>query len=154
SIFGTVRRPRPLDHPSVWKVRPMNPLLSRLASLRRRVRLLEGWRGVCAFLVLAIGTVVVAGLLDWYLQLPSLVRGTLLVGIVTGLGLIAYRYLVVPLRSRCDSLTLALRIEEEFPDLNDALGSTVQFLTEANDSPGAASSSPALRHKAVQQTIA
>jgi hypothetical protein len=132
----------------------MNPLLSRLASLRRRVLLLEGWRGVCALATLVAGTMLVVGLLDWSVQLPSLIRALLLVGIVTGSALMAYRYLFVPFRSRCDNLTLALRIEEEFPELNDSLASTVQFLSEPADSPGAASGSVALRNKAVQQTVA
>jgi hypothetical protein len=130
----------------------MNPLLSRLATLRRRVRLLEGWQGICALLTVIVGAVLLAGLLDWWVQLPSLIRGGLLVAIVTASGVLAYRYLFVPLRSPCDDLTLALRIEEEFPELNDALASTVQFLTEPADSPGAASSSQAMRKKAVQQT--
>ncbi len=132
----------------------MNPLLSRLAALRRRVLLLEGWRGVCALLTLLAGAVVVVGLLDWYVQLPSLVRGVLLAGILTGAGVVVYRLLFVPFRRPTDHLTLALRIEEEFPELNDALASTVQFLTEPADTPGAASGSPALRKKAVQLTMA
>jgi hypothetical protein len=132
-----------------------NPLLSRLASLRRRVRLLEGWQGLCALVIVAVGAALVAGLLDWWvIWLPSLVRAVLLVGIVTGTALVAYRYLYLPFRAPCDDLTLALRIEEEFPDLNDALGSTVQFLTLPADTPGAASSSVAMREKAVQQTVA
>lgn len=132
----------------------MNPLLSRLAALRRRVRLLEGWQGICAFLTAIIGAVVVAGLLDWAVQLPSFPRGVLLAAIVAGSALVGYRYLFMPLRAPADDLTLALRIEEEFPELNDSLASTVQFLKEPADSPGAASSSQAMRKKAVQQTMA
>ncbi|HEY6409709.1 MAG TPA: hypothetical protein VIY29_19805, partial [Ktedonobacteraceae bacterium] len=131
----------------------MNPLLSRLASLRRKVRLLDGWQGISALLTLLVGAVVVVGLLDWLVQLPSLVRGMLLVGILVGAGMVAYRLLFVPFRSPCDDLTLALRIEQEFPELNDALGSTVQFLSESADSPGAAASSQAMRKKAVQVAV-
>src|SRR6266404_7110282 len=115
---------------SLEKVTAMNPLLSRLASLRRKVRLLDGWQGISALLTLLVGAVLVVGLLDWLVLLPSLVRGMLLVGILVGAGTVAYRLLFVPFRSPCDDLTLALRIEEEFPELNDALGSTVQFLSE------------------------
>ncbi len=131
----------------------MNPLMRRLAALRRRVRVLEGWQGVCALVTLVVGAVVLVGLLDWAVQLPSFIRGIFLVGIVGGSALVAYRYLLKPLRSPCDDLTLALRIEKEFPDLNDSLASTVQFLSEPADSPGAASSSEAMRKKAVQQTM-
>jgi hypothetical protein len=132
----------------------MNPLLSRLASLRRKVRLLDGWQGVCALLGLVVGAVLVAGMLDWFVQLPSLVRGLLLVGILAGAGMVAYRFLFRPLSSPCDNLTLALRVEEAFPELNDALGSTVQFLSESADAPGAAASSQDMRKKAVQQATA
>src|SRR5256885_16677587 len=59
----------------------MNPLLSRLAALRRRVRFLEGWQGICALLTLVVGAALVAGLLDWMVQVPSVVRGLLLAGL-------------------------------------------------------------------------
>ena len=132
----------------------MNPLLSRLASLRRRVLIIEGWRGTTALLSLVVGAVLFAGLIDWTVQLPSLVRALLLVGIVTGGGYVAYRYLVAPLACPVDNLSLALRVEEANPELNDSLASTVQFLTVPLDTPGAVSSSPAMRDKAVQQAVA
>jgi hypothetical protein len=131
-----------------------NPLLSRLAALRRWVRVLEGWQGICALATVLLGAIVVAGLLDWTVQLPSFMRGVLLAAIVAASGLVAYRYLFLPWTAPADDLTLALRIEEEFPELNDSLGSTVQFLNEPADSPGAASSSEAMRKKAVQQMMA
>ena len=56
----------------------MNPLLKRLASLRRKVRFLDGWLGVCALVALVLGVVVAEGLLDFSLHLPSLVRAILL----------------------------------------------------------------------------
>jgi hypothetical protein len=130
----------------------MNPLLRRLASLRVKTRLLEGWRGVAAVLALVIGAVVLAGLLDWYLQLPSLLRAVLLVGILGGAGYLFYRYLLVPLVAPCDDLTLALRVEDKFPELNDSLASTVQFLQETGDSPAAGSES--MRKHAIAQALA
>ncbi len=132
----------------------MNPLLSRLAGLRRRVRLLEAWQGICAFLTVLVGAVVVACLLDWTVPIPSFPRGVVLAAIVAGAAMVAYRFLFTPLRAPADDLTLALRIEEEFPELNDSLASTVQFLKEPADSAGAASSSQAMRQKAVQQMMA
>src|SRR5437763_11716603 len=107
----------------------MNPLLSRLAALRRRVLIVEGWRGVTALLSLLIGAVLFAGLVDWTIQLPSLVRGMLLVTIVAGSGLVAYRYLIAPLACPVDNLSLALRVGEAYTELNDAMARTVTFLT-------------------------
>src|SRR4051812_14818298 len=104
----------------------MNPLLQRLASLRRKVRLLDGWQGLCALIAVVLVAAVIAGLLDYMLHLPSLVRAMLLVGILGGACLVVYRLLLIPFSSPCDDLTLALRVEEAYPELNDALASTVQ----------------------------
>src|SRR5690242_13015844 len=127
----------------------MNPLLFRLASLRRWTRLLEGWRGVCAVVALLVGVATAAGLLDWALHLPSVVRAIVLVGTLGGAGFLGYRYLVVPLSRPCDDLTLALRVEEHYPELNDALASTVQFLEHGEASPAAGSTT--LRERAITQ---
>jgi hypothetical protein len=130
----------------------MNPLQSRLASLRRRLRLQIGWRGLCALTALLVGGAVLAGLADWFFELPSLIRALALVSVLGAAGLVAYRALVKPLAARSDDLSLALEIEEHFPELNDALASTVQFLREPEDSPLAGS--PSMRKAAVQRTIA
>ena len=129
----------------------MNPLLRRLASLRRTVLLLEGWRGLCAVVALVVGVFTLVGVVDWHVHLPSLVRAVLLFGVLGGAGVVAYRYLARPLAAPRDDLSLALRIEEEYPELNDALASTVQFLQHGGDSPAAGS--VAMRERAIQQTI-
>ena len=116
----------------------MNPLQRRLASLRWRSRLQIGWRGLCALIGLVVGGAVVAGLADWFVDLPGLVRALALVTILATAGLTAYQTLVMPLAARCDDLSLALQIEEQFPELNDALASTVQFLQEPKDPPAGA----------------
>src|SRR5262249_11043426 len=89
--------------------------------------------------------------LDWQLSLPPLVRALVLVGILTGAGVLAWRYLLAPLAERMDDLALALRVEEQYPVLNDALASTVQFLEQ----PGTAeeAGSPSLRREAVQRAM-
>jgi len=92
------------------------------------------------------------GLADWMLNLPSLIRALALVAILAGAGLIAYRELYKPFAAPCDDLALALRIEEQFPQLNDALASTVQFMEVSEDAPQAGSSS--MRKAAIQRTLA
>jgi hypothetical protein len=126
----------------------MNPLLSRLASLRRWTRLLEGWRGVCALFVLVVGVATLAGMLDWALQLPGLVRAMVLVATLGGAGFVVYRYLATPFARPCDDLSLALRVEEHYPALNDSLASTVQFLQQPD---GAGSVS--MREHAIRTTL-
>lgn len=130
----------------------MNPLQLRLLALRRRLRFQIAWRGLCALVGLVVGAAVLAGLADWFLELPSLIRSLALVSILGASGLVAYRTLIMPLATRCDDLALALQIEAHYPELNDALASTVQFLEETTESP--LSGSPVMRKFAIKRTLA
>ncbi len=65
-------------------------------------------------------------------------------------GTLGYVFLLRPLSSRNDDLSLALRVEEQYPILNDALASTVQFLEGPHAVAGA---SPALQQEAVQRAL-
>ncbi len=128
----------------------MNPLQSRLAALRRRLRWVVLCRGVGSLAALVLAGVLLGMAFDWHFNLPSVVRALLLVGLLTGGGLVAWRFLVRPLVDKMDDLTLALRVEEQYPILNDALASTVQFLqTPEDDLAG----SPTLRREAVQRAL-
>jgi hypothetical protein len=124
----------------------MHILQHRLASVRRRWRFVVGFRGLCALTALVVGAAALIGLADYYVHLPSLIRAYGLVAILAGGGYVAYRWLAHPLATRCDDLSLALRIEEAYPELNDALASTVQFI-EAEDIPGSA----AMRGRAIDK---
>src|SRR4051812_19574180 len=115
---------------------PMNPLQSRLAVLRRRLRTVVTFRGGCWALAALVASVALACLIDQavYLKnnrdLPSLIRAVFLLGVLGGTGYVSYRFLLRPLRVRTDDLALALRVEEQYPVLNDSLASTVQFLQQ------------------------
>src|SRR5262245_43763536 len=136
-----------------------NPLRRRLAALRRRLRFVATVRGVGWLLTILLLTAASAGFLDWAWRLPGLVRAVVLVGTLAGAGVIAYRLLLQPLASRADDLTLALRIEERYPSLNDALASTVQFLEQAEKREKPAEGrpampvSPAMRLEAVRRAL-
>ncbi|HTU89828.1 MAG TPA: hypothetical protein VMF69_07015 [Gemmataceae bacterium] len=125
-------------------------LRQRLAALRRRLRLVAAVRGSGLLLTVLLATAVVAGLLDWRWHLPALVRAVVLVGTLVGGILVAYRYLFRPLSAPSDDLSLALRVEEEYPSLNDALASTVQFLERGTQ---AESSSAVLEREAVKHAL-
>jgi hypothetical protein len=129
----------------------MNPLQSRLAALRRRLRLFLTFRGFCWLTATILCGAVIGGLLDWTVHLPSLVRAIILVVTVSGAIYAAIRYLVGPLAARCDDLTLALKVEEHYPELNDALASTVQFLQQNKESE--IHDSTSLRREAVQRAL-
>jgi hypothetical protein len=141
---------------SLTKDEPMNPLQSRLAVLRRRLRTVVTFRGACWALAALVGSVALACLFDQavYLKtnrdLPALIRAVFLLGVLGGTGYVTYRFLLRPLRVHTDDLALALRVEEQYPILNDALASTVQFLEQSNNTPGV---SPALQREAVQRAL-
>jgi hypothetical protein len=129
----------------------MNPLQIRLAALRRRLRLVVTFRGVATAAALVLVVLVLGGLLDWRMHLPDLVRALILAGTLTGAGYVAYRHLLRPLWANSDDLSLALRVEERYPVLNDALASAVQFLEQPEKTDRAASAS--LRQEAVQRAL-
>lgn len=125
-------------------------LRQRLTSLRARLRLVATVRGSGLLLTVLLATLVVAGLIDWRLHLPALVRAIVLVSTLAGSIIVSYRYLFRPLSAPSDDLSLALRVEEEYPSLNDALASTVQFLERGAQSE---SSSAALEREAVKRAL-
>jgi hypothetical protein len=129
----------------------MNPLQLRLAAVRRRLRLVVTFRGTCWLLSLLFAVAVLAGLLDWQLHLPALVRAVLLAGGLVGTGFVAWRYLLRPLLARADDLTLALRVEAQHPPLTDVVASAVQFLEQPPESEQ--TGSPSLRRQAVQRAL-
>src|SRR5205823_9351412 len=80
----------------------------------------------------------------------SLLRAVFLVATLALTGGVAYRLLWRPLALRTDDLSLALRVEQQYPVLNDALASTVQFLQQKEGTPGV---SPVLKREAVQRAM-
>lgn len=128
-----------------------NVLRARLASVRRRLHVVACCRGLGLMAAVVLLTAATCGLLDWRLHLPGLVRALFLVGGLAGAGVVAYRYLFQPLSIRADDLSLALRIEDQYPGLNDCLASTVQFLEQTDDS--AARGSAALRLESIRRAL-
>jgi hypothetical protein len=112
----------------------MNPLKGRLATFRRRLRWSLTARGVSVTAASLLAGLLACALLDSFLfrlfavETWSLVRAAFLTVTVAITGLAAHRFLLRPLGARTDDLSLALRVEDEYPVLNDALASTVQFL--------------------------
>jgi hypothetical protein len=125
-------------------------LEQRLAALRRRIWLVASFRGTAALVAVVLFTLVCVGLVDWRLHLPGLVRAFVLVALLAGSGLIVRRLLWQPLSEPTDDLSLALRVEERYPGLNDALASTVQFLGQATIPDGESAS---MRREAVRRAL-
>src|SRR4051794_27853980 len=111
-------------------VRPIpeeGALRQRFALLRRRIRLVAGLRGGGWVLALVLLTTILFGVADYFQRLPALPRAAVLVTLLSGAAVLVHRYIIQPLSARNDDFSLALRVEERYPTLNDALASTVQF---------------------------
>jgi hypothetical protein len=125
-----------------------HPLHARLAALRHRLRFAVLCRGAGSLAALLLAGILLGMGLDWGMNLPSPVRALLLVSLLAGAGAVAYRFLIAPLKSKLDDLSLALQVEDKYPVLNDALASTVQFLQQPDDD-----SSPTLKREAVARAL-
>lgn len=126
----------------------MTPLQNQLASLRRRIRFVTLCRGLSIVCLTMAGGLLLAGLLDWRFSLPPVIRAMLLMLIGVATFLVG-AYFLAPLWKKLDDLTLALKVENSYPILNDSLASTVQFLKETEDS-GASST---IRREAMQRAL-
>jgi hypothetical protein len=110
-------------------------LIQSLQSFRRRVRALTLLSGLGTVLAMAIGALLALVLVDYLLNLQAVVRIVVLVGAAGGIGWAILRYIVRPLLSRLSLTDVAGRLEEVFPQFDDRLRSTVNFIS-AGDVPG------------------
>jgi hypothetical protein len=106
--------------------KPSPDLRSRLGDLRRRWRRLVVVRGVAFVTATALTVAIAIGLIDHAIHLPALVRATALVGSLVA-GVFAVRRTLRELRTLNDDVALALRVEDHFPGLNDALATTIEL---------------------------
>ncbi|HEV3237649.1 MAG TPA: hypothetical protein VGZ25_11715 [Gemmataceae bacterium] len=128
----------------------VNLLSNRLSSLRKRIRFVIFGLGISSLLAIVLAVLISEGLLDWHYHLPGLIRAFALVGGLGTAGIVGYRYLLRPLAHKVDDLSLALRIERAYPELNDGLASTVQFLGHQHVQT---SDSTSLRRAAIRKAI-
>jgi hypothetical protein len=126
-------------------------LRHRLADLRRRLRFVAALRGSGWLLGLVLALAATAGALDFFVRLPDLARAVVLAGTLAGGAVVAFRHLFRPLAAPADDLSLALRVEEEYPGLNDSLASAVQFLGRPSRPEG---ESEAMEREAVRRALA
>ncbi|MCX7699536.1 MAG: hypothetical protein N2039_01530, partial [Gemmataceae bacterium] len=126
-------------------------LYRRLARLRWRMRLTALVQGICASLAVLLGGALVVSLLDYWLHLPALVRAIALVSILLGTGGALVRWLIRPLARPVDNFHLALRLEEQHPELNDALASAIEFMQQPPDDEE--KSSPLLRRVTIRRAV-
>jgi hypothetical protein len=98
-----------------------HPIRRGLARLRGRVRSLLLLYGSSRAIVFLVSALVVLFVADYMLRLPLGVRRLTFTLLVGSLAVVLYRRLVAPLRRPLHDATLAARVEERFPLLENRL---------------------------------
>ena len=99
----------------------------KIAALRRRHVMVLAMTGLAMAVVVGIELLALAMFLDWWLELPSVVR---LVSLLTQLGAFTYiltRFVLVPILRQPDEDELALMIEKARPEFRSRLIAAVQL---------------------------
>src|SRR5205814_10579918 len=109
-------------------------LLDSLSSIRRKVRVLSVMYGVGIVLASAVGLILAAILLDYLLNLPAVPRLIFLVATFVGIVYTLWNYVFKPIGARLSLGDVAGRLENAFPQFDDRLRSTVDFVR--TDLPG------------------
>lgn len=105
-------------------------LTGRLSALGQTRRAAMVARGVFLLVSSALAAICLACTLDATWPLPAILRAFLLVGSLSGIGILLIRGVLQAAREPVHPLSIALMLEERFPRLNDALASAVEFLNE------------------------
>jgi len=121
-------------------------LLARLRKLRTALRIRLVAYGLCAVATGGTAALLATVALDWLLHMPAALRVVGAVLFVVGFALASLHWIGRPLRASLSPAGLAQLLEQQFPQLNDRLSSTVAFLT------GDAIGSTALRAEAITRT--
>src|SRR5436190_7882820 len=107
---------------------PPTALIGSLESVRRRVKLMSIAYGAGVVVAAAVGLLLAVVLLDWTLNLPPAPRLVVMIAAACGFAFAAYEFVFKPLVSRLTIRDVAGRLESTFPQFNDRLRSTVDFL--------------------------
>ncbi|MCB9954090.1 MAG: hypothetical protein H6824_24195 [Planctomycetaceae bacterium] len=92
----------------------MSQTLTQLAQIRSQVRIRLLLRGIACFLSVLLAALLIAGLLDWLLQLESSIGRWITLFCLLALSLwSAWRWLIRPLRRRISLTDIALQLERQ-----------------------------------------
>lgn len=125
---------------------PPTMLINSLEGIRRKVRLLSVAYGVGIVLASVVGLLIAIILLDYLLNLHAAPRILLTLASVGALGYVTFQWVIRPLLSRLTLNDVAGRLETAFPQFDDRLRSTVDFL--GKEIPG----SDAMKDRVVSET--
>jgi len=131
----------------------LHPLQEWIGTLRRKVRGLAMLYGGAWVVAILLALYLAVALADYLIRFED--RGLRVLVWALSLGAVAaavWWFVARALRARLTDLDLARRLERRFPQLRDRLASTLQFLSEPEDSPLAGSAD--LRRAVVNQVAA
>lgn len=111
-------------------------LIESLQSFRRRVRTLTFLTGIGYVLAALLGAVLAVVLVDYLLNLQAVLRVVVMVGVAVGVGWVLAHYVVRPLAAKLPLTDIAGHLEEAFPQFDDRLRSTVNFVTGTKEVHG------------------
>lgn len=106
-------------------VAPAPALEERLTALAPRVRALRVARGATRLVVTALGAVCAVLLLDAALALPAWARGLFLSVWVTAVGVLVWRWVIVPWRAEVAPAEVATELGKKLPELGERLRAVV-----------------------------
>src|SRR4051812_40436332 len=118
-------------HPSDFSLEvsmPPTMLIESLHNVRRRVKVLGVLYGAGIVAAAAVGLLMAVVLLDWMLGLPRPFRVVVNVAALGVLGWALWHFVVRPALRRLTLSDLAGRLEDRFPQFDDSLRSTVNFM--------------------------
>src|SRR5688572_7369962 len=109
---------------------PPTMLIDALHGVRRRVRFFSVAYGVGVVLAAAVGLLLALVLLDYALDLGRAPRMVLMLCALAGVGYAAFRWVVRPARAPLGIGDIAGRVERVYPQFEDRLRSTVDFVRQ------------------------
>jgi hypothetical protein len=104
-------------------------LISSLEGVRRRVRALSVLYGLGILVAAAVALLLVVVGLDYLLNLPAGPRVATIIIAIGALLYVGFRWVFSPLLARLNIRDVAGRLESAFPQFNDRLRSTVDFVS-------------------------
>jgi hypothetical protein len=117
---------------------PPTLLINSLETIRRRAKTLSILFGVGLLLAAAIGILLAAVLIDYTLKLPVPPRLLVLLAAAAAVAYLAHRWIIKPITSRLSLSEIAGHVESVFPQFDDRLRSTVDFVQQPDAIPGSA----------------
>jgi hypothetical protein len=113
---------------------PPTMLINSLETVRKRVKLLGVVYGIGIVLAAAVGLLLATVLIDYILNLPAAPRLFIILASLAAVVYSTFRWVVKPMLARLSLSDVAGRLEQAFPEFNDRLRSTVDFVR--SDVPG------------------